>query len=494
MGILYLALTDKSTSTVVLSDGGRGASPLRLAQEGWAPVVAGLRPPMSLGGLGPYADVEETIPIMAATTGAPDVYAALRQLEALLRQAALWRRYPHQYAPVYVQIVPAGSARSISNPLEALVVGYPGDTEGGAGPIELASAWSRAPLAGLLDDIRISLIRRGAWLGETDVASDSASAGTAFTATFATSHDEYSPITFGWDLPNTPSSSGQLYAISGSGLVATDDADRLLVYDDASFASPSAPWSTSVQSNALGGNVRRYTPAAANTFSGTSLNVPSIFAVNGTYLVYASLRASSAAPEWSLYVSVALRSTRTIQTEPITWKRGDYNTAELVALGIISLPTGDPQIGTPIAAATNAVQLFAAASTISGSPVLDVDYLVIVRVDPSAFAQRYDLVYGSAAAAYWGTSQQLAMEVLAGTPDRRNPVGYVFKPVSLGGMQPVGITGSPELWARGDTIAGVWVAGTSDQYAAGLYRARDGSGLWAPTFSFTRRRAYLIPT
>jgi len=153
----FLELTD-GISTVTLTNGTTSA----LQEGGWAPRVAPLNR-ATLGGGGPFADVEEQIAVNQwGAAGDTALYQRLQAVQALMLQAERWAEGGADAPAVRLRYQPDGSA--LPAPLECAVLGNPD-----AG-LELPGSFNDMLMVREIEGAGVRFRRRGLWLGAEDTA------------------------------------------------------------------------------------------------------------------------------------------------------------------------------------------------------------------------------------------------------------------------------------------------------------------------------------
>lgn len=491
----FLRLTDGADMVTI--QGGSSGGDYRLAVGGWVPNVAARR--MSdLGGFGPFEDVVEEITIHVEGDDAADMYANLDKIIRLLDKADLWARDETLVtAPILIQYAPEGSTIATpAAPYEALILGRaPGDES--LRPITLPPMYSRAGSYVFAAEVKIAFRRRGAWLAaaESGVASAAVGTGALWSVTLAT-HDENSPVDLSFNLPTT-SNAAHAYYLDGVGVVMSDD--TIAVYDSASM-SAGGQWAASADTNAVGGSVVRLTPLAANTFYALGLNIPSTLQTAGQYLVLASMRGIPSFIErnWSIYLQylhrtypVTLTTNDTEKTPVVTFRPGydgmdSY--AQMVPLGVISIVEADDLA---------LLHLYAAVDSLTSSPTLDIDYLVLAKITPNLTVAQFKA--GTISTTYFSTSGTMVADIQQRRNSHRTPEVRIRRTNATARTVAMGYEGGLATSQRGTLYNGIIVGGSHNAGGnAAPYRWTQqppaaANTLHTTAFTVTRRRAFRIP-
>lgn len=297
----YLALTD-GTDTVTFMDGAGGTPNWPLAENGWAPAIAGLRT-SPLGGRGPYADVEEQLTCNILGTTAALCYANLDTLARLLDKAERWWLRGETISPVLLKYAPQGSTiASTAAPLVAIVLGRAGgDEKSGIGlPQDISEAGMLYEIYG----VKVSLLRRGPWIGASETASATAVANPAIlTITMPSTALIPSPIEIDFTGFATQASNGYINMPTGFVLIGPNNAFALLQGESPTATGGKAGLATYTSTadstaRASGGSVGRLDHAAVaiGTQSYIGWALPAAFLNStriGIYLTYRNNSATS---------------------------------------------------------------------------------------------------------------------------------------------------------------------------------------------------------
>jgi hypothetical protein len=477
----HVELTN-GTTTLVLTDN------INYALVSYAPTVAPRRG-TTLGGVGPIAEVDEPLIVDVLGSTPAVAQANLRDLNTILNGVLDWRDDDVGRSAVRIRVLPQCSSKTTL--YEACLMMVAGE------PMLTVPEYNATLGLYVIENVEIAIRRRGQWLNESDTASSAATSSGAIWSITLPSHDEYSPVDLSWTLPTTSNSASDSYNLPGAGMIAVDNASDIAVFDSASFTAPSAPFSTVAVTNALGGSVMRLTPAAANTFYFQSLGVPTILNTPGQYLIAGAIRlGSSSTPgaTWTLYMLVQdLATGSLVQTQlpPIVIPLATTvrTITNMHVLGIVSV------VGTQT---LNTIRLAAAVDSLSTTPTLDLDYLIVARITPGLLVQKTS--YHNVSDDFFGTSTAVRLKLEQRLTSALSPKLSVEKVAGGAPQLTPGYTGKIAPYQKGTTYTGVWVGGNDIGVGGnqGIYRAVQqppaASGtLFSSVVTATRRRAYAIP-
>ncbi len=359
---LLLKFTD-GTTTCTFGDGAGGATDYQLADNTWAPAIAGLRQ-SELGGRGPYEDVVETMEIHVTGSTVPACLANVAKLARLLDQAARWARGDN-VAAVVCQYSPKGATvSSAADPLQVVVLD---------GAVELPPSFTGPYVSQsrYVAQATLRFARRGLWL-HTDTTATSASAANPSVLTVTPAdHATLSPTKIAIRAP-------AVTAINdGFVIVAQQASDIQLVEAETGAAGA---WTSvadgAAAGDASGGSVLRYTPTGTSESGSAVLSIASLTPGTRRIMVLAAVRDNSGVRTFQLKVQgqVALSASTFMVVSQTPWKVIDYagGKPQILNLGILAAP---PQ------ADFARLQLWAKVDSITGTPTLDIDYVVAVAID-----------------------------------------------------------------------------------------------------------------
>lgn len=359
-----LQITDGSApNTVDLVDG----TNYQLVMNGWAPAVAQWRRSL-LGGRSPYEDVREefTINIMGATAVA--CLANVEKLAIVLQNALKFRR-TMQGSAYYVKCQPQGSPLAAS--LQALIVDVETRPED---LVRLPVTYNDHLNIFEVENARISVTRRGVWLGSTETKAAGASTHPAkitlpsFTDTVSIA----SPFNLTAD-GMTGVTSGGVNTFCKGFLLLADSGDKIQ-FIEAEAMTATVPGAGTFATNnagknarASGGQVRRLVPNTAGTYelSGATTSPPT---GPGVYSVFVMCQNNSATVNFSV----------------TAYLRNDFSLDEAVSRPVVvDNSTTNPQVIVlgPIAyrPAVNTLVLKFVPSGTGAAETLDVDCVAMLQ-------------------------------------------------------------------------------------------------------------------
>lgn len=482
----YFAISD-GTTTITFMDGTTGTpGDYTLEREGWAPAVADRRLD-ELNSTSEWAEVVEQIPIIITGSTVANFYANVAALKNLLDKAdQFWMGLSS--TPVTFRWIPQGSARAVANYYEAMILGRAaGDQLAQA--LNLGPRWLEAGYTRFGIGLVMAFWRRGLFLNETDSAtSGAASAGTIWSATLSPSWATPSPVDVRWQIPTISATRGYLMGAQLLALVANASDITVIEAEAATVYGPNV--ATVVAANARGGNIARYSPGA--TQSDMTYTAPAAPTAAARYALYASVSTTSTTPgQFSMRASVSIYGTTGQQLPMVVvpTKHSLGQCSDVVFLGTFSIPIG-----------SSLRTIFLELNSTTNAFVLDIDYLTIIKLTPTtsiitidATDQRSPL-YGAGDFGLSSTQRQNIQHALTTQlyplPIIENTAGTV-----QGILQ--GVNGGMVFPAIGTNVSGIWMGATVSASVAeflGPYRAADSANaVYAPTFTVTRRRGYLIP-
>lgn len=359
-------------SVLSLTDG------IRCALISYAPRVAPLRASTLAGG-GSYAEVEDTLQVLAIGQSAARCVANTEAIVALLDQAARWWD-GETVKPVQIR---GRIQQSSVGDLSCVILGVAPGQE----PIEI----DPQPNVQLPDGhtvpwaqpLTLRFIRRGLWLralgagGGTDVGSTEPTPNPApgSISFVAGDHDQISPLAIG--LENATST----FTVGGYVLWAdtADEAAGIYKVNLTTMAGATAAGFANQSDTAnlpFGStNVLRYTPAStAFAASGVPTFATLLGLLPGTVAIFAAVRNNSATVSWLMRAVANLSPTASnpsapVRTRPVVIDTSSQ-TPRIIPLGVLS---AGQTIGI--------LQLEVAAETLTGSPTLDLGYIAVVAIN-----------------------------------------------------------------------------------------------------------------
>jgi len=336
--------------------------------QGWQPKV-GTRRGSTLGGRGVFNDVDEFVPIRVySKTSAADAYSALVDLSEAMEQAASWARGGPD-DPVIFEYGAEGSG--LGSALEAVVWGaHERAPELLSLPVrfnELMNVWEINP-------VTLPIRRMGVWL-DAEVSEDSASAAAQvpneITATFANSVAIPSPTKVTITLDSVCLLDSAAFVL----LSGDDDPFNFISAEDLGGTNFSTVADTT--NKARNGSVKRFTPPDTNSYSAALDFGLSTYDADLIF-IFGAVRNNSGSAEWA--VSITMYDRRLVElptTRPVVIGN-DTTDPQLVYFGsVASIPD------------FRKIQLNVQVDDTTGSPTLDFDYFVLMKVSENARAISY---------------------------------------------------------------------------------------------------------
>lgn len=345
---------------------------VRLAQDGWAPAVAGPRQ-SELGHASAWADVEEQLELETIFDADDNPGAVWRQIARLLEQAARYAAGDHGVQAVMLIARPAGSRLAAGQFYAALCAG--GDVR------PLDESYMRMLGSGAIPASRVEILRRGAWTvadmgtlltgvpaditaGMDDVGVAARYTGAAnqsqegYSVTWAADHGELSPVSLVIATANDTYANLQQVAVivaQNTGTVQDIDADLM---------SPgSGGYSTVAGMNARSTNYLRYLPTGA-TASGTNAATVAVGAAFTAYMI-----CQAVTQPFEVYLEC--------------WRDLGGVAVTSVYSGVVSIPAGAPRLVSlgyvSAPGAISRVKLWCRSPNgTTGTPELRIDTLLLV--------------------------------------------------------------------------------------------------------------------
>lgn len=463
----YAVLTD-GTTTITFADGAGGTTNWGMVRATWAPAVAGRRRSL-LGGAGVYEDVVEGFRVNVRGSTAAAAMANLAALVALLQQAERWAR-GEDVAAVLFKYAPQGSeVASTSNPFRAVVRG-PVGSSGAAGGVALPVTFADVGMLYEISDVSVSFIRAGLWTldAESAVLAASGVQPNKATTTFASAATIESPVRvrvsgFGHDSADQASSTL---------LLAERAADIQFVEGEGGSPQGGASYSVVADSanRARGGSVGRLTPAAADTEYTVAYLIGGGNLTRERADVWACVR-SNVARSWRIRAETRDPEGRSNGYGPVR-ETAAVTTPQIVYLGSIYSARKDHA----------AVWLTMSIASLSGSPTLDVDYVVALGMHDTTNRAISLLVDGTVDTVDY-------LEVTPRHETHPAPHAAAVDTAVLNTSYPLGRMGDAYLATRGTTLTAVWLA-TRSNYWTWTVAAGTVPSL---TVSATRYVGYLAP-
>ena len=347
----YTTLTiSDGTTTANLVDGTNYA----LVAGGWGPSVAPLRV-STLGGSGPYADVVEQITVdVRGSTGATCL-ANLAKLSQLLDQAERWAR-GEPVAAVLLACQPQGS--TLAAALSCVILGRAGESA-----LSTPAAFNDLLMCYEIPDVQLSFRRRGLWLEAAEVLSATSAVtnpGVA-TATFASAAVVASPAKVALTFPTDTNVTQYL-------ILWANHASRIVFTEAEGMAGLQFTEVSDTTKIARGGKVLRYTPTDLLSTSAGWVALTTLTTCRRV-AVYAAVRNNSGSATWNVRARLTSGTSNPTYYGPSILIDASSTDPRIVFLGIITMPTYPAYIN-----------VYVQASTIAGSPTLDIDYFVALDI------------------------------------------------------------------------------------------------------------------
>ncbi|MCP4429093.1 MAG: hypothetical protein GY803_31800 [Chloroflexi bacterium] len=382
----------------------------------------------------------------------------LHNLTAAINQAQRWSQGENVNA-VLLEYDPDASG----NPVKAAILGPSGD-----GWMNLPTTFRPFLEGFVIGPVRLDVWRRGAWLGDEDSATDTETSHPAIqVATFSTSHDLPSPVSF------------DNYTITSSGIGLPRFSAYLWVAENENYLhiieaeSLTGTGSSTPDSGSSGGNLERFTASGSIGYAYAAISLsalPNKYEHLRRVAVYAAVR-NNTSSWWRLRASARSSSNVPDYLDVTPWRTIDnHMNAQLIRLGTLSIsPVNDYGY-------TLTVHLD---SENASSDTFDIDFLILMSVNEGAYFTEITGIGDG----FWGASTH-DIEILhqaltrpeptigAGSTDTRVVAGY---------------SGPIQYWLRGNECATI------------LYRKPFSDFIGASTpitsLSFTakRNKAYLVP-
>lgn len=421
------------TDTADLVDGVN----FQLLYRSFAPVVAGRRR-MNLANRGPYVDVVERITItIVGSTGA----AALANLSTLSELLDRAERFAagDQLDPVLYQIQPQGSA--LDDPLAALILGRPPN----APSINLPVSFNEKLFRYEISPVELQFVRRGLLVGtaENTINVTAAANPTIREATFASHHPVPSPVRLtvtGW------SESEHLNVEAPSVLFIAAESQDLLIIEAEGLTETNFTSVDQSSNKASGGNVLRFTAPDTDEHISGDYEIDSADFNRDTeeIAVYAMLKGHASKDflvwvETASYVFNSAYRTRS----PFIVAAGEYTTPTPVYLGSLAQRRGHQFI-----------RLIVQALDSTGSPTIDIDYLVLVALKSTTYVLQLGEMWLSSPFIDTGANVSIVIDpqpLAALAPF----VGY--RETSNSNEAELDSQGDGSLYMPGDTLATLWM-------------------------------------
>lgn len=464
MSISSLVLTDGAT-TATLTDGINYA----LTSGGWAPSVARRRT-AELGGVGPYAEVEEQIQldIFSTPRTLATTLANVAKLQTLCDQARRWSAGENVTA-VRLQLTMTGSTMK-----EAAILD---------GALDLPSDFADLVVVQEVGAATLRLTRRGLWVAAavTSAASSAFTGPTPVSVTLA-SHPTPSPLAI--TIKDIASSFSPAVANVPSGyLVVASDTNAVALIEGESLVFGTS--STVGNATASGANILRASTSPAAGDYGFIALTSGFYTGARQIAIFAALRVNGSATRWQVSAELTYETQLGVVAAPSVF-RGPIQTPRytastdagtvprIVFLGLLSVAR-DPRF----------VRINWLRTTGTGS--IDLDYLLLVNVKNESVAilglSQFD---GNIK----GGNGWLTVDSLY-TQSPSPLVLAAFDPLSSTVAWPATYTGNATLMHTGTTVR---IAALLRDTNNGNWTFTTSAGAkQSLTFVATRQPAYLTP-
>jgi hypothetical protein len=470
----YLALSD-GTTTIVFADGSTTTpGDYSYNVNGWAPNIAQMiGDEISVTGL--YSDVIEVIDINIKGSSASALYANVAALGRLLDQAQRWNLGDRTVNPVRIRYIPGGSAKTISNYYEALLL----DTD--QPMLQLPDDWSKGSAQLALLSAKLRLRRRGLWLNETDaLTATTQPSGTLMTVTYGTNHPQLSPVRIDMPLGSTAAGSYSL-GMPAQVLITAPSAD-IEIQEAETYSDPGDGGSFSPAAGELarGSSVWRMVAGAAGLVVGPVYSAGSLIPLlrtEGQYAVFAVCRAT--VDNWRIKgVYYHVDDLLTGVSMPEQSLLLGY---QVVSLGIIS------------AAPDHGVAVFAVELNAPSASTFTIDYFVFVKLGEACSILSINRLYSDSNG--YAASTAIRESVIPDLTTRRSPfVGLTNNASTLNFS--IGAAGDRVPYQSGADMASLWLACSGNSYRIDTHAITSSAAtgtLLSTAATFTRRRGYLVP-
>jgi hypothetical protein len=457
-----IILTD-GTTTVTLSD----TTKYGLLAGGWSPQIATRRAGV-LGGR-PYTQVVEEMRFDVYGTTTADAIANLAAVLRLIDQAHRWS-LGESFSPVVLKYQPQGS--TLTNPVQSLVYGFADNDP----PATLPATYNDFLMVYEISDVTLRFVRDGAWLGDEETITDLTSAHPEIgTGTFTGFASHLSPVKL--EIGSLPSDVSIGDYIPGFVLIA-DRASRIEIVEAEGMANGGVFTSDADAARKPSGTgVLVYTPSS----TGEAESDPELISLDAGKRVgiIAAVRNDHATTSFAVRASIAGNNDRNLSsTRPVVIEPGSTD-PQFVMLGV-ALCEEEYSL----------LYLHVQASAVAGT--LSIDYLALVNLD-NPTSRIVSIGTTDTGAGITDAFSEFTIDPRA--------LEDVTPRVRLFGDTTPGDYAVPESW-RGDayllslgtTIAAIYVGAFTPGGYWRLWNDAGGGTSYAPSYTFTRRIAYLAPT
>lgn len=445
----YTTLTiSDGTTTANLVDGTNYA----LVAGGWAPSVAPLRV-STLGGGSPYEDVLEEITIdVLGSTGAVCL-ANLAKLSLLLDQAERWSR-GESVAAVLLACQPQGS--TLTAALKCAILGRAGESG-----VNTPATFNDLLMCYEIPNVKLAFRRRGLWLvatGETPAASAALANPSVMSVSFGSTATIASPTEATITLGTSATPALNQY------LLVADRADRIQIVEAESLVfGASAEWTatTDVGYYPRGGSIAHYIPTDL-LYKGLNVGSVTLPTTARRVAMFAAVRNNSSSDTFNLRAKIY--GIVNVYSPPLLTI--NIGRAQIVFMGMVAL--AEPPLY---------VSVEVAASTITGPPTLDIDYIVLLDITDDC----------ATIISLPNTPPDYALQVSPRDLTAPSPIIYHQQ---ILGYAPASYMGNAHIVTRGTALAVVWLA---QNPAVTAWTYVEGGAIKTTTLLGTRYQAYLTP-
>lgn len=453
-----------TVTTLKLKAAGIGTADLmdgdnyHLRDNGYSPGVP-LRSNSPLSGR-LYSDVAESIRINVRGEDGPTVHANLKKLADLLDNVDQYRMGISQN-PTILEIQPKGS--DLTDPIEFVLTRSPNR----GGLVELPMGYNDLLMVYEVPDVRLNYERSGLGISDSDDQGPTTGAEVPSIHTLTWSESISTPCPVDLLIDDFTDVN-----IRDFHLFWAMHSDELLVLEaeDGDWETGEAAVEDESANNASGGDVVRFTPTSTDfthlTFTNPGIN-------NGIWDIFALCRVNDDV-EFRAYVQALgnsgdpLDGASSYESSRTRYTQIPYNSGAITPIRLGTLYNPD---------SAWALRVWLQAADISGSPSIDIDYLVAIRVDNDV--NRVLKVLASA-------THQPDQITIYGDPQNRTP--YILAETDTGYQTYLGYEGNARLAMTGDTLLATFMMPGSGEWVC------DGSGGATQniTLTATRYRGHTI--
>lgn len=425
--------------------------------RGYAPVVAGRR--KGWIGVGPYEDVTETIRFdVFSAVSADDAYSKLAAVWALLDQA---QRYNDGEPVAPVKAVYVLMDSTITGGTSTFILG----NQSRLPTMALAATFNEQLQVWEITDNVVSFLRRGPRIATSDTVTFGVAVAnpTVVSKTFSSAWAAACPISIAV-------SGFEAGAGVGAGTILCSGAG-IEIYEAEGAALGTFTSVNDAANYARGNNVLRY--SAPDTVERNSGLITTTTTWDRRVHIWAALRNTSG-HQWSLRV-VAYPSSAIDNyafSRSVTLDTTDFTTPTIVYLGTIALD-----------ATFKHFRLYAQCLTFSGTPQLDIDYLVFAQASPELYAVRHGAVVFNGLP--FPTNMELRVNANPLTKSRPSVTAYEDSGFTDNVIEALS---RADVFISAQVVKLCWLTTSNTAWGHITAAART-----ANNFSVTRYRTYLTP-